>query len=83
MRTPRHAKATDADLAKLREAHLILIDLATRLRPAGADYQALQRSMDAVRTTAIDWTGNPSVWSTGHGSLGSWDPRDPPPPPRG
>ena len=65
MRTPRHKKPNDHDLARLREAHRILIDLMTRLAPVTDEYRSLVNAADAVRTTAIDWTRNPNIW---HGS---------------
>lgn len=66
MRSPRHAKARPDDLARLQQAHRLLIQLSTGLSPGQPDYKALERATDAVRTCAIDWTGDPNVWVTGH-----------------
>lgn len=72
MRTPRHKKPNDHDLARLREAHRILIELMARLSPVTDEYRSTVRAADAVRTTAIDWTRNPDIWrDTGNAPMGT------------
>lgn len=68
MRTPRRKRPTDHDLAKLREAHEILIDLMRAIYPATPEYRSTEFAADAVRTCAIDWTGNPDVWRSKDGA---------------
>ena len=73
----RHSRKTrpdEHDLARLKEANDILIDLMTRLNPATPEYRSLERAHDSVRTTGIDWTGNPDLWRQGFG--GGWDQLD-------
>ncbi len=63
MRTPRRARPNDHDLARLREARDILESLMIHLRPATPEHRSVVNAFDAVRTAAIDWTGNPEIWS--------------------
>ncbi|MNJ26331.1 hypothetical protein D3C77_208050 [compost metagenome] len=63
MRTPRRARPNDQDLARLKEARDILEGLMIQLRAATPEHQSVVNAFDAVRTAAIDWTGNPEIWS--------------------
>ena len=67
MRTPRRRRPTLGDLEQLRQAHRICLGLMMKLRPATPEYQSLVRAYDALRTTAIDWTGDPDVWRSDDG----------------
>jgi hypothetical protein len=68
MRTPRGKRPNDHDLAKLKVAHAILLDLMRELAPATPEHRSLENAYDAVRTAAIDWTGNPYIWSSSDGA---------------
>jgi len=63
MRTKRHRTANDFDLADLRQAHRILIDICTRLSPSEDHYRAVDRAAEAVRECAVEWTRNENVFS--------------------
>lgn len=63
MRTPRRARPNALDLARLKEARDILEGLMIQLRPATPEHDSVVNAFDAVRTAAIDWTGNPEIWS--------------------
>ena len=73
-RHTRRKRPNDLDLARLKEANDIIIDLMTRLNPATPEYRSLERAHDGLRTCAIDWTGNPDIWKQGFG--GGWDQLD-------
>ncbi len=64
MRTPRRRRPTDADLAELRTCHRTLSRIMASLHPATPEYRATGQAFDAVRTCAIDWTGNPTIWTS-------------------
>lgn len=68
MKTPRRKRPNDYDLAKLREAHTLLISLMRELYPATPEYRSTEFAADAVRTAAIDWTGNPDIWRSCDGA---------------
>lgn len=63
MRTPRRALPNDHDLARLKEARDILEGLMIQLRLATPEHRSVVNAFDAVRAAAIDWTGNPAIWS--------------------
>lgn len=63
MRTRRRARPNAFDLARLKEARDILERLMIELRPATPEHSSVVNAFDAVRTAAIDWTGNPEIWS--------------------
>ncbi|MBD3834083.1 MAG: hypothetical protein IE910_12155 [Brevundimonas sp.] len=63
MRTPRRARPNEHDLSRLKAARDILESLMIQLRPATPEHRSLVNAFDAVRTVAIDWTGNPEIWS--------------------
>lgn len=63
MRTPRRARPNALDLARLKAARDILEGLMIQLRPATAEHSSVVNAFDAARTAAIDWTGNPEIWS--------------------
>lgn len=68
MRTPRRKRPNDFDLARLKDAHTILIGLMRDLYPATPEYRRTEFAADAVRTAAIDWTGNPDILRSADGA---------------
>lgn len=68
MRSPRRKLARGHDVARLEEAHRILIGLCTHLYPAGDHYRAAVRASEAVRECAVVWTGDAQAFTAKMGS---------------